>query len=239
MNTTKKRSEHLKKLVCIALFCALAYIVSFCFPIKVSFLTFDAKDSIIAVGGMFFGPVAALVMSVVVPLLEFLSVSDTGIYGLIMNFLSSAAFSVTASLVYKYRRRISGAVIGLLAAVVTTTGVMMIANLFITPFYMSVPREDVALMIPTLLLPFNLIKTVLNSALVLLLYKPITKALRATKLVPASKETGRHSTAVTVVTVICAAILLVVSVILYITVMGGSFSIFNKDIFPLDFFSRI
>lgn len=227
MKTTKKRSEHLKKLICIALFCALAYIVSFCFPIKVSFLTFDAKDSIIAVGGMFFGPLSALVMSIIVPFLEFITTSDTGLYGFIMNFLSSAAFSVTASLVYKYRRKISGAVIGLIVAVFVTTGIMMIANLFITPFYMSVPREEVATMIPTLLLPFNLVKTILNSALVLLLYKPIITALRATKLVPAPKEEKKRSVAVTVITIVCAAVLIAASLFVYIKVFGGYFNFFG------------
>ena len=77
MNTVKQRFEHIKKLTCIAMFCSLAYIVSFCFPIKVEFLTFDAKDSIIAIGGMFFGPLSAAAMSVIVPILEMPS-SSTG-----------------------------------------------------------------------------------------------------------------------------------------------------------------
>ena len=95
----------IRKMTTIALFTALAYAVTLLFRIDVSFLTFDAKDAIIAIGGMLFGPIAALVRSIIVPFMEFLTLSDTGIYGLIMNFLSSAAFSVTASLVYKYRRK--------------------------------------------------------------------------------------------------------------------------------------
>lgn len=209
------------------MFCALAYIVSFCFPIKVQFLTFDAKDAIIAIGGMFFGPVAAVVMSLIVPFLEFISFSDTGIYGFIMNFLSSAAFSVTASLVYKYKRKMSGAIIGLISAVFAMTSIMMVANLLITPFYVSMPRETVARMIPTLLLPFNLTKAVLNSGLVLLLYKPFTTALRATKLVP--KGSGnKMSPLVTVLTFLAATALLIGAVLIYIVVLRGSFSFFGK-----------
>lgn len=227
MNTVSKSSERIKKLACVAMFCALAYIVSFCFPIKVQFLTFDAKDAIIAIGGMFFGPVAAISMSFIVPFLEFISFSDTGIYGFIMNFLSSAAFSVTASLIYKYKRRMTGAVIGLASSVLAMTAVMMVANLFITPLYVSMPRETVAEMIPTLLLPFNLTKAVLNSGLVLLLYKPFTTALRAAKLVPKG-NTAKNSPLVTVFSAIAAIALLMGAILIYIIVLKGSFSFFGK-----------
>ena len=228
-STKQKRNTHeqVRGIVCISLFSALAFIVSFCFPIKVQFLTFDAKDSIIAIGGMFFGPMAALSMSVLVPFLEFLSFSDTGIYGLIMNFLSSAAFSVTASLVYKYKRKISGAVLGLAAAVIATVTVMMVANIFVTPFYMGVPRDTVIVLIPTLLLPFNATKSVLNAALVLLLYKPFTTALRATGLVP-KKESPSSSPLVTVITVISALLLLFAAIAVYIFVLGGTFGFLGK-----------
>lgn len=223
MSSFSARTEQLKKLVAIAMLCALAFIVSFCFPIKVQFLTFDAKDAIIAIGGMFFGPLAALAMSVVVPFLEFVSFSDTGIYGLIMNFLSSAAFSITASLVYKYKRKISGAVFGLFMAVFAMVTVMMIANIFITPFYMGVPRDTVIKLIPTLLLPFNATKSVLNAALVLLLYKPFTTALRAASLAP-QKDSTPSSPMVTIITIISALLLLGIALAVYISVLGGTFS---------------
>ncbi len=218
---------HVKKLCAVAMLCALAFIVSFCFPIKVQFLTFDAKDAVIAIGGMFFGPLAALAMSLVVPFLEFITFSDTGIYGLIMNFLSSAAFSITASLVYKYKRKMSGAVIGLISAVFAMVAVMMIANLFITPFYMGVSRGMVVDLIPPLLLPFNATKSVLNAALVLLLYKPFTLALRATNLVPKGDAPKRISPVYTVVTIICAVALLIIAFVVYFTVLGGSFGFSN------------
>lgn len=226
MTSVSRSSQNIKKLVCVAMFCAVAYIVSFIFPIKVQFLTFDAKDAIIAIGGMFFGPVSALIMSIIVPFLEFISISDTGIYGLIMNFLSSAAFSVTASLVYKYRRKMSGAVFALLSAVVVTSAVMLLANLFITPYYMAVPRDTVAKLLPTLILPFNLTKSMLNSALVLLLYKPFTSALRATKLV--QSKTNKSSPLITVITVISAVIILTLTVLVYIFVLDGTMSFFGK-----------
>ena len=229
MNTTKNHSfstEHIKKLVCAALFCALAFVVSFCFPIKVQFLTFDAKDAIIAIGGMFFGPVFALTISVVVPVLEFISFSDTGFYGLIMNFLSSAAFSVTASLVYKYRRNMSGAIIALFSSVVVVTGVMLLANMVITPIYVKLhfgmSLGDVLGMLPTLLLPFNLTKSVLNASLVLLLYKPFTTALRATRLASTKGPVKKSSPVVSIICIVCALLVFAAAVFVYIKVLHGS-----------------
>ncbi|MBE6588137.1 MAG: ECF transporter S component [Ruminococcaceae bacterium] len=229
MNNTSKTTEKIKKICAIALLCALAFAVSFCFPIKVQFLTFDAKDAIIAIGGMFFGPLAALSMSIIVPFLEFLTLSDTGIYGLIMNFLSSAAFSITASLVYKYKRKMSGAVIGLCASVFITTAVMLLANYFITPIYakfVGFPL-DIVEVLPKLILPFNLTKSVLNSALVLLLYKPFTTALKATTLVPKGSTSNTTSSKVTVITAATAIILLAAALLIYLTVLGGSIQLFK------------
>ncbi|MBE6714531.1 MAG: ECF transporter S component [Ruminococcaceae bacterium] len=228
-----KTSEKTKKLVAVAMFCALAFIVSFCFPVKVSFLTVDAKDAIIAVGGMFFGPISALIMSVVVPFLELITNSTTGWYGLIMNFLSSAAFSTTAALVYKYKRKMSGAVLGLCSAVFFATAVMLIANYLITPLYaeyvgftLNIKKE-----LPRLFLPFNLTKYVLNASLVLLLYKPLTNALRASKIVSARNQTkestGAKKSTTTIITVICASVLIYACIFVYIFVLGGKISLFG------------
>lgn len=161
----------------IALFCAMSFIVSLIFPIKVSFLTLDFKDTISAVSGMFFGPVAGLFCAIVVPCIEFLF-SDTGVYGLIMNLISSIAFVGVSSLVYKYKRSILGAVLALVSGALTTVAFMMIANLYITPYYMGVTQGAVIKLIPTLILPFNLVKTFLNASVTMLIYKPISRLLK-------------------------------------------------------------
>ncbi|MBE6708050.1 MAG: ECF transporter S component [Ruminococcaceae bacterium] len=181
-------TDHIRKLCAVSIFCALAYICVFLIRFKVSFLTFDLKDAIMAIGSMYFGPIYAVVMPVAVSLLEFLTISDTGPYGLIMNFLSSAAFCVVASSIYKFRKTISGAVISLITAVVAMTGVMLAANLFITPYYMHVTIETVRGLIPGLLLPFNLIKGIVNASVVMLLYKPFSTALKASGIIRKSSE---------------------------------------------------
>ena len=46
---------------------------------------------------------------------------------------------------------------------------------------MHVSRTEVVALIPSLLLPFNLIKGVLNAAMVLLLYKPLSRTLKKSR----------------------------------------------------------
>ena len=177
-----KKTYDIRKLVVLAMFCALAFSSVFVFKFKVAFLTFDLKDVIITVGGLFFGPLSALAMSLVVAFIEGITISDTGIYGFFMNFLSSAAFSVTASLLYKRLRGIKGAIVGLLSGVLVVTVTMVAFNMLITPLYLKTSMSEVLALIPTLLLPFNLTKAVFNSSLVLMVYKPISYALKRAKL---------------------------------------------------------
>ena len=65
-------------------------------------------------------------------------------------------------------------------AALSTVAVMMVANLYITPYYMGVTQEAVVGLIPTMLLPFNAVKSILNASLTLCLYKPVTTILKKT-----------------------------------------------------------
>ena len=78
MKSTTNNTQKVKKLTIISLFCAMSFIVSLIFPIKVMFLTLDFKDTISTICGMFFGPVAGLFCAGRVPLIEFVY-SDTGV----------------------------------------------------------------------------------------------------------------------------------------------------------------
>jgi riboflavin transporter FmnP len=57
--------------------------------------------------------------------------------------------------------------------------VCILANLVVTPLYTAVSVADVAAMIIPILIPFNLIKVVLECAGCALIYKPISKAIAA------------------------------------------------------------
>lgn len=230
---TSSTSLKIKKIVTIAIFCALAYLSLFVFRISGigGFLTFDIKDTIVALAAMIFGPITGVIISLVVALIEMVTVSGTGPWGFLMNFVATAVFSAVASLVYahfpKIKKTISGAVVGLLFAVVSMTLVMIVMNLFVTPIYYGIPRSAVVDMLVPLLIPFNLIKAVLNASAVLVLYKPIKEALRRAKLIEGSSENYKFGKTSIILTV-CGVVIIAVCVVLLIVALNGSFQIIKK-----------
>ena len=212
-------SQRVRLMVITAMLTALAFLVTFVLHFKVAFLTFDLKDAILAVISLLYGPAYGMISVTLVALLEFVAVSDTGWYGLLMNVLSSGAFVLAAGVVYKNKRDFTGALLSMGAAVVAMTGVMLLANCIVTPFYLGVPREEVAALIPTMLLPFNVCKAVMNAAALLLLYKPLLGALRRTGLVEmrAAKTSGKKSLLVTLL----AVALIAATAVVLVLVLGG------------------
>lgn len=238
MKNSTRRNETVRRMAVIALFTALAYVVMIVIHVKVSFLTLDVKDAIITLCGLYFGPLSALFIAVVVPLLE-LAVSSTGFYGLIMNILGSVSFSVTASLIYKYKKTLVGAIVGLATGATVMVAVMLLANLFITPYYMGVTAEVVREMIPTLLLPFNLLKSIINVGVVLLLYKTFSRALKRAGFLHStrrmSEDGGERAPVlsqrnkwVSLAVTLSAVLLIAVASLLIFTVFKGQFQFGTK-----------
>ena len=234
MSAQRKKRANLRELVMMAVFAALAFAAMFVFRFNVTFLTFDLKDSIITISGLLLGPVAAATVSLLVATLEFITIGDTGWYGFLMNFASSVVFSVVCAVVYANKKKLSGAIIALASGVVALVAVMLTLNLVVTPFYMGAPRSAVVDMIPTLLLPFNLIKGLVNASLVLILYKPVCRAMQAAKLLPrsvagddgaAADPTQKKQRALRTLWVTLGGIVfLAVIIVLFLTLLHGDFS---------------
>ncbi|MBE6942331.1 MAG: ECF transporter S component [Ruminococcaceae bacterium] len=188
------KKTNVKKMVLLAMLSAVAYLLSFLkTPLipAAPFLSYEPMDVAITIGGFLLGPISACIIALVAALIEALTIGDTGIIGFIMNFLSSASFACTAAYVYKKKRDVFGAVTGLLLSSVAMILVMLLWNWLITPLYMGVSRPAVVSMLLPVFLPFNALKAGFNSALTLLLYKPLVSALRKTGLVPkASTKSG-------------------------------------------------
>lgn len=212
-----------KAMTSLAMLTAVAYVVmilSKMLPQVVGFLQMDLKDTVICIGGFIFGPLAAAVIAIVVAVVEMFTVSDTGIIGLIMNVLATVAFCCTASFVYKKVHSKKGAVIGLALGTVCLTVVMLLWNYLITPIYMEMDRAVVAAMLPTVFLPFNLVKGGLNMAVILLLYKPVVTALRRARLVPESQTIVQPSGKVNAGFLLFSLALLATFVTLTLVLMG-------------------
>ena len=180
-----------KVMVSMAMLTAIAYIVMLLSKLmpSVMFLDFDFKDVVICIAGFTFGPLSAAIISILVAFIEMITISTTGIIGFIMNALATCAFCCTASYVYKKMHTKKGAIVGLSLGVVCLVIVMLLWNYLITPMYMvGFSRADVAALLPTLFLPFNLAKGGMNMAATLLLYAPVVTALRKAGVVPNSQN---------------------------------------------------
>ena len=183
-----------RRIVVTAMLTALAFVavlIGKLVPNVLGFLSYDPKDAVVAIAGFMYGPLTAVIISVLVSVIEMLTVSTTGVYGLLMNVVSTLAFALPAALFYKRWRSMKGAILGLVAGMVCMTLMMLLWNYIITPIYMGVERSMVAGMLASVFLPFNLVKSGVNTGLALLLYKPIMQALRAAKLLP-RREGGAH-----------------------------------------------
>lgn len=214
----------LKDISVASILIALAFICTFIFKFKVGFLTFDLKDAMLAIIAFLFGPIMAVASAVIVAVLEFLTISDTGVYGLIMNAISSSAFGFTICIFYKYRKSFLNALLGAFTAIFITTAIMMLANIYITPLYMGVPRGEVIKMIPTLLLPFNLIKSTVNAAFTMTLYKPITSAFKKVGLIKGSEQTFSIKKFIPILAV--SIIVILIASLFIIFVLKGEISVF-------------
>ena len=182
-----------------------------------SFLTFDPKDVVLAIGAMLLGPVPALAVTVIAALLEMVTFSSTGWIGFVMNVVASGAFILPGALLYRRRRTWGNAVGGLLLGAACMTAMMLLWNAFLTPLYMGMPRQAVVDMLLPVFLPFNLLKGGINAAVTLLLYKPLVKALRGAKLLPPqpAAQSGRTHTGMTVaIAVLLLAVCVVVLLLL-------------------------
>ena len=179
-------NEKTRKLTLMAMLSALAYLIMLIGRIPVVlFLSYDPKDIVIATGGFLLGPLAGAGISLLVSLVEMVTVSDTGPIGLFMNVLSTCAFVLPAAWMYKRRHTLKGAAIGLTIGVACMVAVMIAWNYIITPLYMTnVSRADIAKMLIPTFLPFNLLKASLNAGITMLVYKPVSQALARAHLLP-------------------------------------------------------
>ena len=190
--TANKKWLTARTLVTLAMLTAVAWVVTYlckAIPSVIGFLDFEFKSVIICIGGFTLGPAAAVILSVLVPVVEFFTYSGTGPIGLLMNIAATASFCCPACYIYKRRHTMNGAVAGLVVGTVTLSVVMVLWNYLVTPLYMDgVSRADIVPMLLPVFLPFNLVKGGLNMAATLLLYKPVVTALRKAGLVPPSQS---------------------------------------------------
>jgi len=188
-----RKQELTTKYTMIAMFSAIAFVVMSIGRVPMMSipgltLKYDPKDIVIIICGFIYGPLSSAIVSVMVSLLEMFTVSDNGMIGMLMNIISSCFFACTAALIYKYKRKLSGAVIGLIIGCIFTSFVMVLWNYLITPIYLNIPTAAITPYLFTFFLPFNLIKGSINAAATMIIYKPVSKLMLTAFHIPVSEN---------------------------------------------------
>ena len=176
MNRTEKTVRLAKMAMLAAISLALMLVIRIPFP-PAPFLVYDPADIPIIISGFAFGPLAGIMITIVVSFIQAFALGGDGIIGFFMHVMATGSFVLVAGLLYKGHKTKKRAIIALAAGSLLMIVIMIGWNLIITPFYTGAPVEAVIAMILPILLPFNLLKAVLNSIVIFLIYKPIAKYL--------------------------------------------------------------
>ena len=177
-NVSKKTSTLAKLGILAAISVVLVAIVHFPLIPAAAFLEYDPADVPILLGTFALGPAAGILLTLVASVIQGLTVSaSSGWYGILMHVIATGTYVLVAGNIYKAHKTKKQAILALVCGTLAMAAVMVPANLLITPIFMGAPRAAVAAMIPTAILPFNLLKAGINSVITFLLYKRVSPLL--------------------------------------------------------------
>lgn len=192
MNTLNKRTVLSIK---IALLSAIAVLLMYLeFPVLPAFnwLKIDLSDIPALIGAFAFGPLAGILIEGLKNVLIILvKGTDSGGVGQIANFIIGASFVGVAGLIYVRSKTFKTAVISMIAATIFMSIVGVLANYYILiPLYKmdQMPQSWLMNYILTGVIPFNLIKGVLVSAVTLIIYKRVAIIIKAEGFRPSSNS---------------------------------------------------
>ena len=167
-----------RKLVGIALFAALSFVVSlFEFPIfpAAPFLKLDFSSVFVLLGGFMYGPIAGFVICAVKELIRFIMGSGTGGVGEIANFIVISSLIAIPTIVYHFKKGLPVVIITLIAGVLLMAGAALLCNRFIMfPLFMGDGAANAFSSLWEYVMFFNLIKGAAVSVIVFLLYKRVS-----------------------------------------------------------------
>ena len=177
------RSNATRKLTTMAMLAAVSIVLVALihFPLlpAAPFLEYDPADIPILIGTFLFGPWAGLGLTVVVSILQGVTVSAAsgGPIGILMHVLATGSYVLVCGFIYKRHKTRKTAILGLAAGVVTMAIVMCGCNLVFTPIFMGQPMQAVMEMLVPVIIPFNLLKGGINALVTYIVYKPISRTV--------------------------------------------------------------
>lgn len=181
----------------MAIFTALAYVLylpylEFAIIPAVPFLKVDFSNTFVLISGLSLGPVAGVIVGVLKELIHSFTFSSTWGVGELANILIMLPYVLVPSILYKKYKGIK-AVLAMLGACCILQALWSIpVNYLLTfPFFLLafhfpgvetwLDGMNYYLSVWYWAVLFNLVKTVLVTAAVLLLYKPLSKLINLTR----------------------------------------------------------
>lgn len=155
------------------------YVIRFPLIPAAPFLEYDAADIPVLIGSILLGPVSGIVILIAVCIIQALTVSaSSGIIGFFMHFIASTVLVLMASLIYKKNKTTAGLIAGLVIGSLAMTLVMIPLNLIFTGIFMGAGTQTVVGMLIPAIIPFNLLKAGINSAVTFAVFLPISGILK-------------------------------------------------------------
>lgn len=200
------KSTNTKRLIQIAMLAAVALVIYYLdFPIPLllpPFIKLDFSNVVCLFAGFTTGPVGGVLVCLIKNVIH-VAIKGFGTtmgIGDIFDFITSAAFTLTASLIYRKNHTKKGAVIGCAVGTLVFAAVSLPLNYFIVyPIYAKAFGGMEAIMsayqkiLPSVgnifsalcvfNLPFTIIKGILCAIITIICYKPLITALRKAHIV--------------------------------------------------------
>ena len=176
----------LRDLVTAALLVAVGVVINLLIRIPLfpwaPFLEYSPADVPVLLGTFALGPVFGGLIGLSRALIA-ISFGTGGMVGAVMDSATIVTLAVVAGLIYSQMKTRKGAVMALVGGSLAMVAVAIALNYFwALPVYLGIPREQIAGLIWTAILPFNLVKATLNALIVFFLYKPLSHILHGRKM---------------------------------------------------------
>ena len=195
MQTTKTRKNYLRTLTVTGILSALGavlMVLEFPVPFMPSFVKFDFSELPALLATFSMGPVSGVAVCLVKNLIH-LPFTSTGGGGELCNFLLGICFVLPAGILYRIRKNRRAALVGSLIGAAAMALCSLPLNYFVSyPVYTKfLPLDAIIGMYQALLpgvdgllqcllifnLPFTLLKGLVDTLLVFLIYKPLSPIL--------------------------------------------------------------
>lgn len=191
-----KKIKYLTKISVLSAIAAILMLFEFPLPFAPSFYELDLSEIAVLIAGFALGPMAGVLTELLkIALNLIMNGTDTAFVGEIANFFIGISFVLPASIVYKHKKTLSGAIIGMIVGTVSLAIIGALIN-----YYVMIPAYSHFFKLPldaiigmgtkinpginslfTLILfatvPFNLLKGFVCSLATALIYKRVSPIL--------------------------------------------------------------